>query len=408
MVLGNQHRINRHLEQSNGNIIPTTSPGALKMTEYTDLNTPERLLLGPGPSKVHPRVLGVMSHPLVGHLDPTFIELMNEVQEMLRQVFQTKNRLTIPIPGTGSAGMEAMLCNLIEPGDSILICVNGYFGMRMVDMAGRYGAEVFQINRPWGEVFTPEEIDAALKEHPAKLVAIVHAETSTGALQPMEGMAEVVHRHGALLLMDCVTSLGGVAVKVDEWDIDAAYSGTQKALSCPPGLAPLTFGDRAMEKLHSRKTKVANWYLDLSLLEKYWGNERTYHHTAPISMNFALREALRIVLEEGLETRFARHRENAQMLWNGLKELGIALHVEKPYRLPTLTTALVPKGVDDVRLRARLLDEFNIEISGGLGELKGKVLRIGLMGYSSTRQNVIALLGALREVLKTNARGLTS
>jgi alanine-glyoxylate transaminase/serine-glyoxylate transaminase/serine-pyruvate transaminase len=366
---------------------------------YTDLNTPERLLLGPGPSMVHPRVLSVMSHPLVGHLDPTFVQLMNEVQDMLRQVFQTKNRLTIPIPGTGSAGMEAMLCNLIEPGDPFLICVNGYFGMRMVDMAGRYGAEVQRITRPWGEVFTPEEIDEALKANPAKLVGIVHAETSTGAQQPMEDLAEVVHRHGALLLMDCVTSLGGVPVKVDEWDVDAAYSGTQKALSCPPGLAPLTFGDRAVEKLHGRKAKVANWYLDLSLLEKYWGSERTYHHTAPISMNFALREALRIVLEEGLEPRFARHRENAQMLWDGLKELGMELHVKEPYRLPTLTTPLVPQGVDDAKLRGRLMDEFNIEISGGLGELKGKVLRIGLMGYSSSKQNVITLLGALREIL---------
>ena len=369
------------------------------MGNYSDLNTPERLLLGPGPSMVHPRVLSVMSHPLVGHLDPTFVELMNEVQDMLRQVFQTKNRLTIPIPGTGSAGMEAMLCNLIEPGDPSLFCVKGYFGLRMVDMAGRYGAEVYQIDRPWGEVFTPDEINAALKKHPAKLVGIVHAETSTGALQPMEELAEVVHRHGALLLVDCVTSLGGVPVKIDDWDVDAAYSGTQKALSCPPGLAPLTFGDRAMEKLHDRKTKVANWYLDLSLLERYWGSERTYHHTAPISMNFALREALRIVLEEGLEPRFVRHRENAQMLWDGLNELGMELHVEKPYRLPTLTTSLVPEGVDDTELRARLMDEFNIEISGGLGEFKGKVLRIGLMGYSSTKQNVVTLLGALREIL---------
>lgn len=348
---------------------------------------------------VHPRVLGVMSHPLVGHLDPTFIELMNEVQDMLRHVFETKNRLTIPIPGTGSAGMEAMLCNLIEPGDSFLICVNGYFGTRMLDMAGRYGAEVRHITRPWGEVFTPEEIEATLKEQPTKLVGIVHAETSTGALQPIEALAEVVHRHGALLLVDCVTSLGGMPVKVDEWDLDAAFSGSQKALSCPPGLAPLTFGERAIEKLHSRKSKVANWYLDLSLLEKYWGSERTYHHTAPISMIYALREGLRIVLEEGLESRFVRHRENAQMLWEGLKELGMQMHVEKPYRLPTLTTVLVPEGVDDAKLRARLLNDFNIEISAGLGELKGKVMRIGLMGYSSSKRNVITLLGALREVL---------
>jgi len=369
------------------------------MTQYSDLNTPERLLLGPGPSMVHPRVLRAMGHPLVGHLDPTFVELMNEVQDMLRQVFQTKNRLTIPIPGTGSAGMEAMLCNMIEPGDTILICVNGYFGMRMVDIAGRYGAEVLQIERPWGEVFSLEEIDAALKKNPAKLVAIVHAETSTGARQPMEGVAEVVHRNGALLLMDCVTSLGGTPVKIDEWDIDAAFSGTQKALSVPPGLAPLTFGDRAVEKLHNRQTRVGNWYLDLSLLEKYWGDERTYHHTAPISMNYALREGLRIILEEGLEARFARHQENAQKLWAGLKELGMEMHVEEAIRLPTLSTPRIPEGLDDAKLRARLLAEYNIEIAGGLGALGGKVMRIGLMGYSSTKRNVTTLLGALRELL---------
>jgi alanine-glyoxylate transaminase/serine-glyoxylate transaminase/serine-pyruvate transaminase len=369
------------------------------MPSYPHLNTPERLLLGPGPSMVHPRILSVMTHPVVGHLDPTFVELMNQIQDMLRQVFQTQNGLTLPISGTGSAGMEAMLCNLIEPGDSVIISVNGYFGLRMVDMAGRYGAEVHQVERPWGEVFTPEDIDTALKEYPAKLVCIVHAETSTGILQPMEGLAEVVHRHGALLLVDCVTSLGGVPIKIDDWDVDAAYSGSQKALSCPPGLAPLTLGDRAIEKLNNRKTKVANWYLDLTLLEKYWGSERAYHHTAPISMNYALHEALRIVLEEGVGARFRRHQENARMLWDGLKDLGMELHVEESYRLPTLTTALVPEGVDDAQLRARLLDEFNIEIGGGLGALKGKVLRIGLMGYSSSKRNVVTLLGALREIL---------
>jgi alanine-glyoxylate transaminase/serine-glyoxylate transaminase/serine-pyruvate transaminase len=369
------------------------------MPNYPHLNTTERLLLGPGPSMVHPRIMSAMAHPVVGHLDPTFVELMNQIQDMLRRVFQTKNRLTLPISGTGSAGMEAMLCNLIEPGDSILIGVNGYFGLRMVDMADRYGAEVHQVERPWGEIFTPEEINATLKEHPAKLVCIVQAETSTGVLQPMEDLAEVVHRHGALLLVDCVTSLGGVPVKIDDWDVDAAYSGSQKALSCPPGLAPLTFGDRAIEKLNNRKTKVANWYLDLSLLEKYWGSERAYHHTTPISMNYALHEALRIILEEGLETRFARHRENAQMLWGGLKDLGMELHVEESYRLPTLTTALVAEGVNEAKVRARLMEEFNIEIGGGLGALKGQVLRIGLMGYSSSKRNVVTLLGALREIL---------
>jgi alanine-glyoxylate transaminase/serine-glyoxylate transaminase/serine-pyruvate transaminase len=340
-----------------------------------------------------------MAHPLLGHLDPQFIEVMNQVQEMLRQVFQTDNPLTVPISGTGSAGMEAMVCNLIEPGDEALVCVNGYFGGRIAEMASRYGGEVRTISRPWGEVFTPEELDAALSEQPAKMVALVHAETSTGALQPMEGMAEVVHRHGGLLCVDCVTSLGGVPVKIDEWGIDAAYSGTQKALSCPPGLAPLTFGERAVEALQQRETKVANWYLDLSLLQSYWGDERTYHHTAPISMNFALREALRLVLEEGLEARFARHRANAELLWDRLPALGLDPLIPSDYRLPTLTTVGVPEGVDEAELRGQLLRDYNIEIAGGLGKFKGRALRIGLMGYSSQPENVITLVAALGEIL---------
>jgi alanine-glyoxylate transaminase/serine-glyoxylate transaminase/serine-pyruvate transaminase len=376
--------------------------------QYQDLNTPQRILMGPGPSNVEPRVLSAMSHPILGHLDPLFIQIMGQVQDMLRQVFQTKNNLTVPISGTGSAGMEAAISNLVEPNDSVLVCVNGYFGNRIVDMAQRYRANVQQIDRPWGEVFTLEEIESQLKKQPAKLVAIVHAETSTGALQPIEGLADVVHRYGGLLLVDCVTSLGGVPVTIDAWDIDAAYSGTQKALSCPPGLAPLTFGDRAIQKLHNRKTKVANWYLDLSMYEKYWGAERTYHHTAPISMNFALREALRIVLEEGLEARFTRHRVNAEYLWRRLEEIGLQLFIDAGYRLPTLTTVVVPKNVDEAVVRNRLLNEFNIEIAGGLGILKGRVWRIGLMGYSSKRENIVTLLGALQEIISTtsvSARG---
>ncbi|NIM94942.1 MAG: aminotransferase class V-fold PLP-dependent enzyme [Anaerolineales bacterium] len=366
---------------------------------FTDLDTPERLLLGPGPSMVHPRVLRVMTHPLTGHLDPAFLNTMNEIQEMLRHVFQTKNWLTFPVAGTGSAGMEAMLCNLIEPGDHVLICVNGFFGTRMVEMAGRYGAQVRRIERRWGEVFTPEEIDTALKSQPAKLVALVHAETSTGALQPLEGIADIVHHHGGLLLVDCVTSLGGLPVSVDTWDVDAVFSGSQKALSAPPGLAPLTFGERAVEALHNRKTKVANWYLDLSLLEQYWGEKRAYHHTAPISTNYAMREALRIALEEGLDNRFARHRMNAELLWEGLNELGLGCHVPIEHRLPTLTTVTVPDNLDEAKLRTRLLNEYNIEIGGGLGMLKGHVVRVGLMGHSSKRENVTTLLGALRELL---------
>lgn len=369
-------------------------------TTYADLRVPTRILLGPGPSMVPSRVLRAMAHPLVGHLDPQFIALMDEVQDLLRFVFQTDNRLTIPVSGTGSAGMEAALCNFIKPGDSVLIGVNGYFGERLCDMAARYGAEVRRLERPWGDVFTVEDVEKALQEKPAKLVALVHAETSTGALQPMEAMAEVVHRYGGLLILDCVTSLGGVPVTIDAWDIDIAYSGTQKCLSCPPGLAPLTVGPRALEVLRRRQTKVANWYLDLTVLQKYWGSERTYHHTAPISMNYALREALRLVYEEGLEKRFERHRAHAKLLWEGLETLGLELHVPLSRRLPTLTTVLIPEGVDEAAIRRRLLQEYNIEIAGGLGAFKGRVWRIGLMGYSSRRENVLLLLSALERLLR--------
>ncbi len=369
------------------------------MSTYHDLNITPRTLLGPGPSGVHPRVLQALAYPLVGHLDPQFIALMNEVQALLRYVFETENQLTIPVSGTGSAGMEAALCNFIEPGDSVLIGVNGYFGERLCDMAGRYGAEVRRLERPWGEVFTLAEIEAALRAKPAKIVALVHAETSTGAMQPLEGVADLVHSYGGLLLVDCVTSLGGAPVRVDARGIDIAYSGTQKCLSCPPGLAPLTVGPRAREVLQNRKSKVANWYLDLTLVANYWGASRTYHHTAPISMNYALREALRLVQEEGLEARFARHRANAELLWAGLEEMDLALHVAPAHRLPTLTTVRVPTGVDEAAVRKALLDNYNIEIGGGLGSLKGQVWRIGLMGYSSSRENVTLLLAALRELL---------
>lgn len=370
------------------------------MKTYSDLNTPERILLGPGPSMVSSRVLRAMAHPLLGHLDPKFIELMKEVQELLRYTFQTTNEMTLPVSGTGSAGMEATIANLLEPGDSILIAVNGYFGERLVDMAGRYGATVHRLDKPWGEVATPEEVDAALKANPAKVVAIVHAETSTGAMTPLEGMAEVVHKHGALLLVDCVTSLGGIPLKIDEWEIDIAYSGTQKCLSCPPGLSPVTVGPRAREAFHKRKTKVANWYLDLTMLEHYWGDERTYHHTAPISMNFALREALRLVYEEGLEARYQRHREHSKLLWDGLEELDLRLIVPEKHRLPTLTTVAIPEGVNDAEVRNRLLSDYNIEIAGGLGAFKGKAWRIGLMGFSSRKENITVLLAALSKLLR--------
>jgi alanine-glyoxylate transaminase/serine-glyoxylate transaminase/serine-pyruvate transaminase len=368
--------------------------------KYKDLNTSPRILLGPGPSMSHPRVLRAMATPLVGHLDPQFITVMSEIQEMLRYVFQTENQLTIPITGTGSAAMEAALCNFIEPGDDVLIAVNGYFGERLIQMAMRYGAQVDRIDRPWGEVFSVDEIKTALGQKQYKLLGLVHAETSTGALQPeIKAICEAAHAAGALVVLDTVTSLGGLPVKIDEWGVDVAYSGTQKSMSVPPGLGPLTVNEHARDVLRSRKTPVGNWYLDLSTLEKYWGNERTYHHTAPITMNFALREGLRMVIEEGLENRFKRHQQNAEMLWAGLEDMDFNLLVPKENRLPTLTTPQLTPAIDDLGVRKTLLNEYNIEIAGGFGQLAGKVWRIGLMGYSSSKENVLLLLAALRAVL---------
>lgn len=358
-----------------------------------------RILLGPGPSNPHPSVLAAMSYPLIGHLDPQFINLMVKVQEDLRYVFQTKNPLTIPVSGTGSAGMEAALCNFIDPGDGVLVGVNGYFGERICDMAGRYGAEVRRLERPWGEVFDSEDIRSALEEKPAKIVCLIHAETSTGTLQPLDDMADVVHEHDGLLLVDCVTSLGGVPFKFDDWGIDIAYSASQKCLSVPPGLAPITVGPRAMEVLHARKTKVPNWYLDLTMVGKYWGPERTYHHTAPISMNYALSEGLRLVREEGLEARWARHKANAEALTEGLLKLGLEPLIPLERRLPTLTTVRIPEGAEDAAVRHALLDRYDVEIAGGLGIFAGKVWRIGLMGHSSRLENVTTLLGALEQLL---------
>lgn len=326
---------------------------------------------------------------------------MREVQELLRYVFQTENELTVPISGTGSAGMEAALCNFIEPGDRVLIAVLGYFGERLVEMAGRYGAQVDRIDRPWGEVFDPDEIKDALSQNKYKLLALVHAETSTGVLQP--GVAEIAaaaHQNGALVVMDMVTSLGGLPVEIDAWGVDVAFSATQKSISAPSGLAPITISPRAREVLRKRSTPVRNWYLDLSLLERYWGNERTYHHTAPINNNYALREALRMVVEEGLEARFQRHQANAEMLWEGLEELDLSLLVPAEHRLPTLTTPIVPPGVDALDVRKQLLNNYNLEIAGGFGPLQGQIWRIGLMGFSSRREHVLLLLAAMREVLK--------
>jgi alanine-glyoxylate transaminase/serine-glyoxylate transaminase/serine-pyruvate transaminase len=364
-----------------------------------ELKPASRLLMGPGPSNVHPRVLRALSTPLVGHLDPDFLQIMDETQSLLRFVMQTENPLTIPVSGTGSAGMEAAFCNLIEPGDAVLIGVNGVFGSRMCDVAERCGATVHRLEVAWGEVFDPSQIAEALERHPVKVVALVHAETSTGAWQPLSEMAAPVHENGALLLVDAVTSLGGCPVEVDGWGIDICYSGTQKCLSCPPGLAPLTLGPQAVEVLHHRRTKVPSWYLDLTLVEKYWGHERTYHHTAPVSMIYALREALRLIQEEGLEARFQRHERNHRALVAGLEALGLQMHVAPEHRLWTLNTVRIPDGVNDAAVRRRLLHQFNIEIGGGLGALQGKVWRIGLMGESSTGNHVLLFLAALEHCL---------
>ncbi len=363
-------------------------------------NAPRRTLMGPGPSDTHPRVLAAMAQQTVGHLDPYFLKIMNEVQGMLREVFQTQNQLTIAVSGTGSAGMETCVVNLVSPGDRMVVGVNGVFGGRMKDVAERAGVNVLAIERPFGEVFTLDEIEQAVKTHKPKVVGIVHAETSTGACQPMEGIAEIVHDAGALLVMDCVTSLGGRPVCVDAWGVDAAYSGTQKCLSCPPGLSPLTFGPRALEALDSRKTKVQSWYLDLGMVRNYWvESSRVYHHTAPINMNYGLHEALRIVLEEGLEARFARHLKNHMALRAGLTAIGIQFAVAEEYRLPMLNAVLIPQGVDDAAVRGRLLNEFGIEIGAGLGPMKGKTWRIGLMGEASNPRNVLLFLSALENCL---------
>lgn len=364
------------------------------------LQPPTRVLLGPGPSNVHPRVLRAMSIPLVGHLDPAFLRIMDETKRLLQFVFQTRNELTIPLSGTGSAGMEACLVNLLEPGDEAVVCVNGVFGTRMAEIVERYGATLVRVEAPWGRVIDPADVAAALKRcRRPKLVGIVHAETSTGAWQPLEEIGPLVHAAGALLVVDTVTSLGGCPVHVDDWGIDACYSGTQKCLSCPPGLAPITFGPRAVEVLSTRKSKVQSWYLDLTMIQKYWGAERVYHHTAPISMNYALHEALRLIEEEGLEARWRRHEGNHRALKAGLAAIGLGIASQENHQLWTLNSVRIPDGVEDARVRTALLEDFGIEIGGGLGPLKGQTWRIGLMGESSNAANVLLVLSALERVL---------
>ena len=363
------------------------------------LNPPVRTLMGPGPSDIHPRVLEALGKVTVGHLDPYYLEVMDRMQQMLRTLMQTENRMTLAISATGSAGMETAVVNLIEPGDSMLVCVNGVFGMRMADVAARAGAAVTQIQRPWGEVFTAEEVERALLQAKPKVVGIVMAETSTGAWQPIEEISQVVHQSGALLLVDTVTALGGVPVDVDAWQIDALYSGTQKCLGCPPGLAPVSFSQRALDVIFQRTTKVQSWYLDIHLLANYWGTDRVYHHTAPVNMTYALYESLRMILDEGLENCFARHMLNHRALRAGLAALGIGYAAQEGHQLPMLNAVWIPEGVDDAATRSALLHRFGIEIGAGLGQFKGRVWRIGLMGYSSRPANVLLFLSALEQLL---------
>ena len=363
------------------------------------LNPPVRTLMGPGPSDIHPRVLEAIGKPTVGHLDPYYLQIMNELQDMLRSLFQTDNAMTMAVSATGSAGMETTIVNLVEPGDPVLICINGVFGMRMADVAERAGANVTTVERPWGEVFDVADLADALKTTRPKLVGIVMAETSTGAWQPLEEISRTVHEHDALLLVDAVTSLGGVPVEVDAWNIDAIYSGSQKCLSCPPGLAPVSFSPQAMEVIQNRTHKVQSWYLDVSMLANYWGTNRVYHHTAPINMTYALYEALRIIHEEGLPACYQRHSENHQALKAGLAAIGISYAAQEGHQLPMLNAVHVPDGIDDALTRRLLLERYGIEIGGGLGAFQGKVWRIGLMGYASRRSNVLTFPDALEQLL---------
>ncbi len=363
------------------------------------LDPPRRILLGPGPSNPAPSVLAALARPTLGHLDPLFLAVMDEVRPMLRTVFGTENELTFPMSGTGTAGMETVFVNLVEPGDRVVVGANGYFGERMCEIARRAGAEVVRVEREWGRALDAEAFRKAARGQEARAIAVVHAETSTGACTDLAPLRAVADECGAFLIADCVTSLGGMPVELDRHGVDAAYSGTQKCLSCPPGLSPVSLSPRALEHLRGRGKPVQSWYLDLSLVASYWGSDRAYHHTAPINMVYGLHEALRLALTEGLEPRFARHARNARALCAGLEALGLELLVAAPERLPQLTSVRVPAGIDEAAVRRYLLEQYGIEIGGGLGPLKARIWRIGLMGAGSSRRNVELCLAALRAAL---------
>jgi alanine-glyoxylate transaminase/serine-glyoxylate transaminase/serine-pyruvate transaminase len=360
---------------------------------------PLRRLMGPGPLDVHPRVYKALSSPVIGYMDPVYLKVLDRIGELLPPVFGTKNRLANAMPGTGSSGMEACVANLIEPGDRILVCVAGFFGDRIRQMAERQGAEITVIEEEWGKPIDPARVEAELKQGSYKLVALVHAETSTGVLQPMDDIAQLAQKYDAMMMLDTVSSLGGIEIKVDEWGIDGCFSCSQKCIGCAAGLAPITFSERAVEMVKKRKTPVSSWYLDISLIEKYWGSDRVYHHTSSSTLNYGLLEALLLIHEEGLEKRFARHLKNHKALVAGVEALGLKMLVDPQYRLPTLNTVVIPEGVDDIKLRRYLLEKFKLDIGGGFGRLQGKVWRVGLMGYSSSADNVLFFIPAISRAL---------
>ncbi len=369
---------------------------------FASFNPPLRTLLGPGPSDVHPRVLAAMARPTIGHLDPVFVDMMEEVKALLQYAFQTKNALTMPVSAPGSAGMETCFTNLMEPGDKVIVCQNGVFGGRMKENVERLGGIAIMVEDPWGSAVDPNKVEDALKAHPdAKLVAFVHAETSTGARSDAKTLVDIAHRHHCLAIVDAVTSLGGIPLQVDAWKIDAIYSGSQKCLSCTPGLSPISFSERAVEKIKTRKTKVASWFLDLNLVMGYWGGaaKRAYHHTAPINALYGLHEALVMLQEEGLEASWARHEKTHRAFRAGVEAMGLKFIVPETQRLPQLNAISVPAGVDDALVRQRLLQEYNLEIGAGLGTLAGKIFRVGLMGHGSNIKNVLLCVGALEKVL---------
>jgi len=368
----------------------------------TSFNPPVRTLMGPGPSDVHPRILSALARPTIGHLDPAFIGMMDEVKTLLQYAFQTKNELTMPVSAPGSAGMETCFANLVEPGDQVIVCTNGVFGGRMKENVIRCGGGAIMVEDAWGDAVDINKLEAALEANPdTKIVAFVHAETSTGAQSDAKALTALAHKHDCLVIVDAVTSLGGTEIQVDEWNIDAIYSGTQKCLSCTPGLSPISFNEAALEKIRNRNTPVQSWFLDLNLVMGYWGagQKRAYHHTAPVNALYGLHESLVMLQQEGLENSWARHAKNHQALKAGLEAMGLTFVVNEADRLPQLNSVSIPDGVDDAAVRARLLNDYNLEIGAGLGALAGKVWRIGLMGFSSKAENILLCVSALESVL---------